>query len=162
MAYLKILILWTSLLQCLSGQLTNLCELLLALLMWGSILSNHFNNSFRHINLSGILLENFGIFFLLVGSGEFVWLENWSGDIHGIWISNVCFQSTLMNFMWLKLIFLWFNIQLGPKFMKENGLKHVTFSTADGALEAAPAVRLLCESFLGYMFYETLELNMSM
>ena len=32
-------------------------------------------------------------------------------------------------------------VQLGPKFMKENGLKHVTFSTADGALEAAPAVR---------------------
>ena len=31
--------------------------------------------------------------------------------------------------------------QLGPKFMKETGLKHVTFSTADGALEAAPAVR---------------------
>lgn len=29
---------------------------------------------------------------------------------------------------------------LGPKFMKENGLKHVTFSTADGALEAAPAM----------------------
>ncbi|KAF5944998.1 hypothetical protein HYC85_015226 [Camellia sinensis] len=29
---------------------------------------------------------------------------------------------------------------LGPKFMKENGVKHVTFSTADGALEAAPAV----------------------
>uniref|UniRef100_A0A7N2L1Y5 ATP phosphoribosyltransferase n=1 Tax=Quercus lobata TaxID=97700 RepID=A0A7N2L1Y5_QUELO len=28
---------------------------------------------------------------------------------------------------------------LGPKFMKENGLKYVTFSTADGALEAAPA-----------------------
>ncbi|GMP67673.1 hypothetical protein CsSME_00027582 [Camellia sinensis var. sinensis] len=25
---------------------------------------------------------------------------------------------------------------LGPKFMKENGVKHVTFSTADGALEA--------------------------
>jgi len=25
--------------------------------------------------------------------------------------------------------------------MKESGLKHVTFSTADGALEAAPAVR---------------------
>ena len=24
--------------------------------------------------------------------------------------------------------------------MKENGLKHVSFSTADGALEAAPAV----------------------
>ncbi|CAK9168244.1 unnamed protein product [Ilex paraguariensis] len=31
---------------------------------------------------------------------------------------------------------------LGPKFMKENGLKHATFSTADGALEAAPAVRI--------------------
>ncbi|KAF8376989.1 hypothetical protein HHK36_030361 [Tetracentron sinense] len=29
---------------------------------------------------------------------------------------------------------------LGPKFMKEKGLKHVTFSTADGALEAAPAM----------------------
>ncbi|KAE8708510.1 ATP phosphoribosyltransferase 2 [Hibiscus syriacus] len=29
---------------------------------------------------------------------------------------------------------------LGPKFMKENGLRNVTFSTADGALEAAPAV----------------------
>ncbi|CAA2976885.1 ATP phosphoribosyltransferase 2, chloroplastic-like, partial [Olea europaea subsp. europaea] len=28
---------------------------------------------------------------------------------------------------------------LAPKFMKDNGLKHVTFSTADGALEAAPA-----------------------
>ncbi|KAF5726853.1 ATP phosphoribosyltransferase [Tripterygium wilfordii] len=29
---------------------------------------------------------------------------------------------------------------LGPKFMKENGLKHVTFSTFDGALEAQPAM----------------------
>ncbi|KAJ1422792.1 ATP phosphoribosyltransferase, catalytic domain, partial [Sesbania bispinosa] len=29
---------------------------------------------------------------------------------------------------------------LGPKFMKDNGLKHVTFSTADGALEAAPTM----------------------
>ncbi|KAI4375531.1 hypothetical protein MLD38_013389 [Melastoma candidum] len=29
---------------------------------------------------------------------------------------------------------------LGPKFMRENGLKHVSFSTADGALEAAPAM----------------------
>ncbi|KAE8712907.1 ATP phosphoribosyltransferase 1 [Hibiscus syriacus] len=29
---------------------------------------------------------------------------------------------------------------LGPKFMKENGLRHVTFSTADGTLEAAPAM----------------------
>lgn len=33
-----------------------------------------------------------------------------------------------------------FYMQLGPKFMKDNGLSHVTFSTADGALEAAPAV----------------------
>ncbi|KAL6560693.1 ATP phosphoribosyltransferase 2, chloroplastic [Orobanche gracilis] len=29
---------------------------------------------------------------------------------------------------------------LGPKFMKENGVNYVTFSTADGALEAAPAM----------------------
>ncbi|KAL4580734.1 hypothetical protein LXL04_016936 [Taraxacum kok-saghyz] len=29
---------------------------------------------------------------------------------------------------------------LGPKFLKENGLEHVVFSTADGALEAAPAM----------------------
>ncbi|CAI9769291.1 unnamed protein product [Fraxinus pennsylvanica] len=29
---------------------------------------------------------------------------------------------------------------LAPKFMNDNGLKHVTFSTADGALEAAPAM----------------------
>ncbi|GAA0154834.1 glycosyltransferase [Lithospermum erythrorhizon] len=29
---------------------------------------------------------------------------------------------------------------LGPKFLKENGLKYVTFSAADGALEAAPAM----------------------
>ncbi|CAN1180261.1 ATP phosphoribosyltransferase 2, chloroplastic, partial [Linum perenne] len=29
---------------------------------------------------------------------------------------------------------------LGPKFMREKGLKHVAFSTADGALEAAPAM----------------------
>ncbi|GKV24388.1 hypothetical protein SLEP1_g34003 [Rubroshorea leprosula] len=29
---------------------------------------------------------------------------------------------------------------LGPKFVRENGLKHVTFSTADGALEGAPVM----------------------
>ncbi|KAL5994614.1 ATP phosphoribosyltransferase 1, chloroplastic [Asimina triloba] len=29
---------------------------------------------------------------------------------------------------------------LGPKFMREKGLEHVSFSTADGALEAAPAM----------------------
>lgn len=32
-------------------------------------------------------------------------------------------------------------VQLGPKFMKDNGFQNVTFSIADGALEAAPAVR---------------------
>ena len=30
---------------------------------------------------------------------------------------------------------------LGPKFIKENGLKHVTFSISNGALEAALTVR---------------------
>lgn len=39
------------------------------------------------------------------------------------------------------MFLLYLYVQLGPKFMKENGLKYVTFSTADGALEAAPAVR---------------------
>ncbi|MQL90333.1 hypothetical protein Taro_022918 [Colocasia esculenta] len=29
---------------------------------------------------------------------------------------------------------------MGPKFVKERGLEHVSFSTADGALEAAPAM----------------------
>ncbi|XP_010553682.1 PREDICTED: ATP phosphoribosyltransferase 2, chloroplastic-like [Tarenaya hassleriana] len=29
---------------------------------------------------------------------------------------------------------------LGPKFMRDNGIKHFVFSTADGALEAAPAM----------------------
>ncbi|XP_076926484.1 ATP phosphoribosyltransferase 1, chloroplastic-like [Bidens hawaiensis] len=29
---------------------------------------------------------------------------------------------------------------LSPKFLKENGIEHVAFSTADGALEAAPAM----------------------
>jgi len=42
----------------------------------------------------------------------------------------------------LILVLISSSAQLGPKFMKENGLKHVTFSTADGALEAAPAVRI--------------------
>ncbi|KAL0365019.1 UNVERIFIED_CONTAM: ATP phosphoribosyltransferase 2, chloroplastic [Sesamum angustifolium] len=32
------------------------------------------------------------------------------------------------------------SLALGPKFMKENGMRYVTFSTADGALEAAPAM----------------------
>ncbi|XP_058207026.1 ATP phosphoribosyltransferase 1, chloroplastic-like [Rhododendron vialii] len=56
-------------------------------------------------------------------------------------------------------------LRLAPKFMKENGLKHVTCSTTDGALEAAPpAVRVasflhlcifdnciqLCDPFLSF------------
>ncbi|XP_030513012.1 ATP phosphoribosyltransferase 2, chloroplastic-like isoform X2 [Rhodamnia argentea] len=32
------------------------------------------------------------------------------------------------------------SLALGPKFLKENGLKHVSFSTGEGALEAAPAM----------------------
>jgi hypothetical protein len=47
----------------------------------------------------------------------------------------------------LILVLISSSAQLGPKFMRENGLKHVSFSTADGALEAAPAVR---NSFLLY------------
>lgn len=31
-------------------------------------------------------------------------------------------------------------MQLGKKFLEEHGFKHVELSTADGALEAAPAV----------------------
>lgn len=42
-------------------------------------------------------------------------------------------------------LFLCLFSQLGPKFLRENGLKHVSFSTADGALEAAPAVIVLSE-----------------
>jgi hypothetical protein len=34
-------------------------------------------------------------------------------------------------------------MQLGEKFFQEKGLKHVQLSTADGALEAAPAVSKL-------------------
>jgi hypothetical protein len=42
----------------------------------------------------------------------------------------------------LNLILFCLYVQLGPKFMKDNGIVNVTFSTADGALEAAPAVRI--------------------
>jgi hypothetical protein len=34
---------------------------------------------------------------------------------------------------------------LGQKFLQENGLKHVQILTADGALEAAPAVSIYLE-----------------
>jgi len=53
-----------------------------------------------------------------------------------LWYSFCCFlfkRESLMNFL--------LSVQLGPKFMKDKGIKHVSFSTADGALEAAPAVR---------------------
>lgn len=33
-----------------------------------------------------------------------------------------------------------FATQLGRKFLEKNGFKHFQLSTADGALEAAPAV----------------------
>lgn len=52
--------------------------------------------------------------------------------------------------------------QLGPKFMKENGIKHVMFSTADGALEAAPAVRkyiLLLTALYDSCFNPSLTIN---
>lgn len=52
--------------------------------------------------------------------------------------SSVSFQA---DGSLLILVLISSSAQLGPKFMRENGLKHVTFSTADGALEAAPAVR---------------------
>lgn len=35
-------------------------------------------------------------------------------------------------------------MQLGKKFLEEHGFKHVQLSTADGALEAAPAVSKFC------------------
>ncbi|KAK6157024.1 hypothetical protein DH2020_011272 [Rehmannia glutinosa] len=46
---------------------------------------------------------------------------------------------------------------LGPKFMKENGLSHVTFSTADGALEAAPAVAVRYFEFVVGCYWLHLE-----
>lgn len=39
----------------------------------------------------------------------------------------------------------WGGPQLGQKFLQENGLKHVQILTADGALEAAPAVSIYLE-----------------
>lgn len=69
-----------------------------------------------------------------------------------IWPFSFFFFPPLLFFLHMENILfsgsLYF--QLGPKFMKENGLKHVIFSTADGALEAAPAVsnRLLTNGTL--------------
>jgi hypothetical protein len=36
-----------------------------------------------------------------------------------------------------------FVLQLGDKFLRERGFKHVRFLSADGALESYPPVRLL-------------------
>ncbi|KAF5937277.1 hypothetical protein HYC85_024783, partial [Camellia sinensis] len=54
-------------------------------------------------------------------------------------------RETSESCHWFHLCMLHFTLSyhfsvLGPKFMKENGVKHVTFSTADGALEAAPTM----------------------
>lgn len=55
-------------------------------------------------------------------------------------LSIVYFYFLLVLMVLFSLVVLCCSMQLGPKFMKENGLKYVSFSTADGALEAAPAV----------------------
>jgi hypothetical protein len=41
-------------------------------------------------------------------------------------------------------------LQVGAKFLKEKGFKHVSFLSGDGALESYPAVRLL--SFTSSVF----------
>ena len=43
----------------------------------------------------------------------------------------------------LLIIGLWIYLQVGAKFLKEKGFKHVSFLAGDGALESYPAVRLL-------------------
>lgn len=88
-----------------------------------------------------ILLERLGLIVLV--RGGVVWLENISGDFHAIEVLLFAFCVNSIFFHGVEWLTLMFNIQLGPKFMKDNGLEHVAFSTADGALEAAPAVRWL-------------------
>ncbi|PRQ55128.1 putative ATP phosphoribosyltransferase [Rosa chinensis] len=53
-------------------------------------------------------------------------------------------RETSASFYWLHLC----KQCLGPKFVKENGLDHVSFSTADGAVEAAPAMGI-ADAILG-------------
>lgn len=64
--------------------------------------------------------------------------KSFPGFVLAILVSFACFF--IARFHLTSFIFS-LSVQLGPKFMRENGIKHVTFSTADGALEAAPAVR---------------------
>ncbi|PON83808.1 ATP phosphoribosyltransferase HisG [Trema orientale] len=55
-------------------------------------------------------------------------------------LSFLLLGTIFLHLLFLAIEFRLSLFQLGPKFMKENGVKYVTFSTADGALEAAPAM----------------------
>ena len=62
-----------------------------------------------------------------------------------ICVSFYYIMKILVDFYFIFLLHFQFwpypSAQLGPKFMKENGLKYVTFSTAKGAPEVALAVK---------------------
>jgi hypothetical protein len=61
---------------------------------------------------------------------------------------NIEFRSfcqSLVHMFWCGIGYCWGGPQLGQKFLQENGLKHVQILTADGALEAAPAVSIYLE-----------------
>lgn len=44
-------------------------------------------------------------------------------------------------------------LQLGDKFLREKGFKHVHFLSADGALESYPPVSLLSRHFIPFCFH---------
>jgi hypothetical protein len=46
-------------------------------------------------------------------------------------------------------------LQLGDKFLREKGFKHVHFLSADGALESYPPVRLLSRHLIFFCFRAT-------
>ena len=46
-------------------------------------------------------------------------------------------------------------LQLGDKFLREKGFKHVRFLSADGALESYPPVRLLSLNLIFFCFHAT-------
>ena len=46
-------------------------------------------------------------------------------------------------------------LQLGDKFLREKGFKHVRFLSADGALESYPPVRLLSLHSTFFCFHAT-------
>jgi hypothetical protein len=65
-------------------------------------------------------------------------------------LSISCSCYPLVRFQVLMWVSIWSGCcwggpQLGQKFLQENGLKHVQILTADGALEAAPAVSIYLE-----------------